>query len=42
MDKELKTDAMYTLVYCKFRLFFFPRLFIKGARGRTSLLVGLK
>ena len=23
MDKELKTDAMYTLVYCKFRLFFF-------------------
>ena len=22
MDKELKTNAMYTLVYCKFRLFF--------------------
>ena len=22
LDKELKTNAMYTLVYCKFRLFF--------------------
>ena len=37
MDKELKTDAMYTLVYCKFRLFFsllVPSLEERGA-GRV-------